>query len=303
MTATPSTNPAAPGAVNVLVHGLIFMRLSAGQTYLELVIPQLSEASNNPHHFVVGATGTLREQNKGTVVDWRNIGLTGSPAQPLNPGQMPPNLKKSVLQFSISTTGVGGWNSAYEGGKVLLRWPKRLSSIRCDYFDRVFLYDNTTPRKVIGDAIKQNCRGTDPNAKIGLVTCLEYTYDPASGVNVPGWQPGVNLHCYFEPFTKHSIDDVNEDLGQAAQLFQYPANFDLQMLQDAGGVITNSGEPCPDSPSGIQVNDDQSLGGELTATISASEKNSRFPKNTDIKVTPVTVNVSPANCPSFFVGP
>jgi hypothetical protein len=303
MTATPTT-AAATGAVNVLVHGLIFMRLSAGQTYLELVVPKLTEASDRRHHFFIGATGALQEQSTGTVVDWRDIGLTGSPAERLNPGQLPSNLKKSVLQFSISTTGLEGWNSAYEGGKVLLRWPKRFSSIRCDYFDRAFLYyDDTTAPKVIGNAIKQNCRGKDPNAKIGLVTCLEYTYDPASGVNVPGWQPGINLHCYFEPFMKHSIDDVNEDLGQAAQLFQYPANFDLQMLQAAGTVITNPGEPCADPPSGIQQGDDSSLGGDLESPFSALKKNSSSPKNADHGVNPFMVNVSPANCPSFFVGP
>jgi hypothetical protein len=288
-----NSTPMAPMApINVLVHGLIFMRLSSGQTYLELVVPKLSEGSSNPHLFVLGVRHFLKAPND-PVTDWRDIGLYGSTADHVDPGQKPSNLKPSVLQFSISATGLDSWNSAYEDGKIYLRWPKRFSSIRCDYFDRAFLYAPTGRAGAIGDTIKENCRGKDPNAKTGLVTCLEYDYDPAVGVNIPGWQPGLNLHCCFEPLIKHSIDDVNEDLGQAASLFRYPQNFDLRMRPEAGSVITNPGELCPDSANGVQVGDDLSLGEGLDHALAQKKPSSPGTNR----------NVNPANCPNFFVGP
>jgi hypothetical protein len=189
------------------------------------------------------------------------------------------------LQFSLSKTKLDGWNSAYEGGKIWLKWPKRISSLRCDYFDRAFLY--LEGQKNIGDEIKGRCRGGDVNAKTGIVTCLEYQYDTSVGVSIPNWSPGLNLHCCFEPMIKHSISDVNEDLGQAALLFQSPANFDLRMRDEAGSVITNPGENCSGSASGIKPGDDLSLGEGLNLDPGQQ----------------VIFNINPANCPNFFVGP
>jgi hypothetical protein len=293
-----TTTMASMAPINVLVHGLIFMRLSAGQAYLELVIPKLIEGTN-PHLFVAGVHGDLRAQNG--AVDWLSIGLFGSTAQPVSQGQMPKNLKSSVPQFSISATGLDSWNNTYIGGMVLLPWPIALSSIRCDYFDRAFLYDDSNPsRRVIGDTIKQNCRGTDVNAKTGLVTCLEYTYDTSKGIDltaVPGWKPGLNLHCCFEPLMKHKIYQVNDDLGQAAKVFRYPDNFDLRMRVDAEGIFTNPGERCQTTASGIQTDDDLSLGEGLDAGLLEQAESSLSIQSSFL------VNINPANCPNFFVGP
>jgi hypothetical protein len=290
---------ASMAPINVLVHGLIFMRLSAGHAYLELVIPKLIEGAN-PHLFVAGVHGNLKAQT-GTV-DWLSIGLYGSTAQPVGMGQMPNNLKSSVPQFSISATGLESWNNAYIGGMVLLPWPKALSSIRCDYFDRAFLYDDSDPsRRVIGETIKQNCRGKNVNAKTGLVTCLEYTYDTSKGIDttaVPGWDPKLklNLHCCFEPLMKHKIYQVNDDLGQAAKVFQYPDNFDLRMRVDAEDIFTNPGERCQTTASGIQTDDDLSLGEGLDAGLLEQTKSLSVQSS-------FLVNINPANCPNFFVGP
>lgn len=298
MNSSPNANSTTTSPINVLVHGLIFMHLSAGQAYLELIAPRLTEGLSNPHLFMTGVRGSLTAQNG--MVDWLRIGLYGRTPQPIPRGQMPENLKTSVLQFSISTTGLDDWNSAYIGGTVLLPWPNEISSIRCDYFDRTFLYDDSDPaRKVIGDAIKQNCRGQDINAKTGLVTCLEYTYDTSKGIDtsqVPGWQPGSNLHCCFEPLMKHNIIQVNDDLGQAANLFKYPGKFDLRMRLDADDIFTNSGDHCKTTAPGIQPGDDLSLGEGLNEPLRAKTNHS---PTTQSKI----FNVSPANCPNFFVGP
>jgi hypothetical protein len=280
-----SSVQASTGIVNVLVHGLIFMRLSPGQTFLELVIPKLIETSTTPHQFLGGVRGNLNQLNG--VVEWRDKGFIGDVAPRIGAKEMPSTLTKSVLKLSMTSTNLGGWNNANEAGKIMIQWPKRISSLRCDYFDRVFLYD--TAHANIGDEIKSRCRGTNINAKTGIVTCLEYQYDTAAGVTIPNWSPGMNVHCYFEPLMKHSITEVNEDLGQAASLFQDPTKFDLQMRKDADGVFTAPGETCPNSAAGINTGDDLSLGESLGAHSSG---------------VPVPMeNISPANCPNFFVGP
>lgn len=271
-------------AVNVLVHGLIFMRLSAGQTFLELLTPVLQESPTNPHLFLAGVRQNLNTPNTNPL-DWRHVGLIGSSAPTVANGAMPGNLSSSVLQFSITNTGLGGFNDKSLGRVVQLPWPLRISSIRCDYFDRAFLTDPTRP--VIATEIKGRCRGSDPNAKTGIVTCLEYQYDPSQGIDVTGWSPGLNLQICFEPQMKHSIDDVNEDLGQAAAVFMNRTQFDLRMAQAAGAIITSPGEKCSRMPDGVQIGDDLSLGEGLGSPLSEN----------------VLVAVNPANCPNFFVGP
>ena len=262
------------GNVNVLVHGLFFMRLSENGRNLELITPTLT----NPHNFLGGVRGQLMTLH-GDVL-WNNIGLNGK-AQPDST-----DVRKSILRFNINDCNLGGWNRKNFAGTITLPWPLGFFSIRCDFFDRSFLYDQKYPN--VSGNIKTNCRA-DSNSKVSFITCLQYGY--TGGVAFPGWNPGTNLHCYFEPCVKHKIDEVNQDLSEAANIFTNKGNFDLKMDQAAGNIFTPRGEQCPNLPPGLDVDDDYSL----------PEDPFRISQGICKQI--VIENINPANCPNFFVGP
>jgi hypothetical protein len=262
------------GEVNVLVHGLFFMRLSENARYLELIAPTLAQK----HNFLGGVRGQLVTLNGDAI--WTNIGLTGNPIANLN------DVKSSILQFSINDTGLSDWKRQNFFGTITLPWPLGFFSIRCDFFDRSFLYDTNFPN--IASNIKAKCR-KDANSKVSFITCLQYRY--TGGVAFPGWTPGTNLHCYYEPCKKHSITEVNKDLSDAASIFVNQDKFDLQMDQKAGDIFTPRGEPCPNLPNSLDVDDDYSF----------PEDPLRFSQG--ICKPLITENINPANCPNFFVGP
>jgi hypothetical protein len=276
--------PAVLGNVNLLIHGLIFIRPNQGN--VELIAPRLAPHTVK-HHFLGGVRGNLNELLGD--VDWTQIGLAGPQAPTLPPGQMPKNLKNTIPQFSLSGLDLGDWNPQYFLGRIIVPWPVNFFSVRCDYFGRAFQHNGLR----VGREIEQRCTGGNVNAEICLCTCLQYQY--TKPLTIPGWNAGTNLHCYFEPCIVHTIDDVNEDLIQAQNLFTKPQHFDLQMRHSAGSIVTRRGSSCPDPAPDVAQDDDYSL--------------TEDPKAKDICTTGAAalnehiVNVSPANCPNFFVGP
>lgn len=263
------------GIINVLVHGLFFMRVSENNSDLELVVPPLSR----PHHFVGGVRGQLAILPNNAT--WIGIGLNGKPIA--NAAEVP----KSILRFNLGTTGLGTFDRQKFAGTLTLPWPLAFFSIRCDVFDTSFLYDRTGTTN-IADDIARNCRANS-SSKISFISCLQYSY--TSGINLPGWTPGINLHCYNEACNKESIDEVNQDFSDAGAVFTNSKGFDLRMAQAAGSVVTPRGKPCPTLPGGLNIDDDYSL----------PEDPLRMAQGICKDV--IVRNVSPANCPNFFVGP
>jgi hypothetical protein len=156
----------------------------------------------------------------------------------------------------------------------------------------------------MGDHIKGKCRKT-ANSKIGIITCLQYEY--SDRINIPGWVPDTNLHCYYEPCEKpEDVPHVNLDLKAAARCFQTPDNFDLQMLSTTGGLYTERGERCPDKVPKLDVNDDYCLSEDPLASKNICNKLASAGKDSahkDSRFDVSVLNVHPANCPNFFVGP
>ena len=273
--------------IYVLVHGLFFMRLNPDSKCLELIAPAVdASTSTNPHHLLGGVRGHLQSFNSkqpNVTVDWSQIGLEGPDSPELAAKQMPSTLDTSVLQFSIEETGLKGWSSKPENyaGRFVLPWPEAFYSIRHDYFERTFIYSKSR----VGDAIKGRCEGINRNAEIGLITCLQYDY--SDKIAVPFWWPDMNIHCYFQPCLPH--DGVNSDLSAASNCFLNPPAFDLQMDASAlNGIVTPRGRGFV--PLGVDKDDDYSL-----------EEDPDRPKFPCHAMLPE--NVSPANCPNFFVGP
>jgi hypothetical protein len=282
----------ATNYVNVLVHGLFFMWLNQDTGFLELIAPSVDPPdADNPHHLLGGIREHLQPYQG--PIDWSDIGLMGSDAPTLKPGEMPQNLKSSILQFSMQEVGLTGWNKKDENfvGRFILPWPTEFYSLRHDYWERAFVYytpkDGNYSSKV-GDAIKGHCYH-DRNGEIGVITCLQYIYEDR--ISLPGWRPDINVHCYFEPCIKHSIFDVDADLKQAQKLFLPPDAFDLQMNVNLEGIVTPMGHN-PVLPPNYDKNDEYSL-----------TDDPKKPKDICASSGVSVVNVSPANCPNFFVGP
>jgi hypothetical protein len=261
------------GSVLVLVHGLFFMHISENRRYLELIVPPLTK----PHNFLGGVRGQLVTLHGD--VGLTNIGLNGN--SQTNEG----DVRKSILQFSMSKTQLGGWQRQNFAGTITLPWPLGFFPIRCDFFDRSFLYDRRKTN--IASDITRHC-GAVSNSKVSFITCLQYNY--TSGIAFPGWSPNTNLHLYNEPCVKETIDDVNQDLSDASSIFVNSDRFDLRMDKAAETISTPRGEQCPNLPSGLDIEDDYSLPEDPLRLVQGICK--------DI----VIKNVSPANCPNVFVG-
>jgi hypothetical protein len=279
--------------VNVLVHGLFFMWLNQDTGFLELRAPAVDQdGACNPHHLLGGIRGFLQD-HKNESVYWTEIGLIGSDPPALKPGEMPKNLKKPILKFSMQEVGITGWNKdANLAGKFILPWPAAFYSLRHDFWERSFVYytkdDDPKYTSRVGDAIKRHCYD-DRNTEIGVITCLQYTWE--DGISLTPWKRGINLHCYFEPCIKHSIFDVDADLRAAKKCFSPPDAFDLQMNVNLEGIVTPMGHN-PVLPPNYDKNDEHSL-----------TDDPKKPKDICASSGVSVVNVSPANCPNFFVGP
>ncbi len=284
--------------INVLVHGLFFMWFNPETRFLELIAPAV-DPKDTPEacrHRLLGGIRLHLQEYKDAYkhpVDWTKI-LKGSEHLP-KPDEVLKNLKSSILQFSMGEVGTQGWSDKPENfiGKFILPWPIAFYSLRHDYFTRSFVYKDSE----VGKKIKNRCY-SNPNSEIGLVTCLLYTYEEGTESKIrsqiPKWRADTNLHCYFEPCKKHSIEQVNKDLKNARAAFKYPDAFDLELDENAMKDIVTPIGRNPITPPGYDKNDEYSLTDD-------PEKPEDICRGTD--GCPGIVNVSPANCPNFFVGP
>lgn len=258
--------------VDVMVHGLFFMWQNGDN--LELIAPSVNTGSSTKHHFLGGFRGRLQKLT-GTV-DWLNIGLIGKkPSSPTD------GLKPSVLQFSLTDTQLGVWKSdpsIYEG-RIVLPWPLEFYSLRCDDFGNSFKH--LSPN--VGANIDKYCKAYN---RIGVITCLRYAYSSS----LPA--PNQNIHCYFQPCTKHSIAEVNDDLKLAGNCFSNCQNFDLEMDRSVGSIYTPPALSCPSTPPEAITDDCYSLDDDPLRPIDLCP-----PPHAEV------FNVNPANCPNFYVRP
>jgi hypothetical protein len=284
MSTAPPSKPLDPSTIiNVFVHGFFFMRLGSDSKTIELIVPPVP--SKPEHKFVGGIRGQLQPLTR-PVTDWTHIGLDGTTTTQPDPGNIPVEVVSTIPQFSLTTTGIADFDESTFDARVILPWPKKFLSVRCDSLDNAFLFNKRRP--IVGPEIKRRC-GT----KVGFITCLQYT--SANGVTVFGSTvpPQTNLHVYFEPCQKHKIKEVNNDLTKAQDIFFVSAKFDLKMKRRGDKLPSTPASPvglCSD-PDGFQRGDDLSLCEDTLARVGVCVKALRIE------------NANPSNCPNFFVGP
>lgn len=271
--------PPSPVNVNILLHGLFFMTLEGSN--LRVYAP------NIPNHYFVGGIRGSRVKLQSGVQDLTGLGLKGKP-MPDPDG----DVNGSIMQFSISD--VGGFNGLTDTdhngqplfkGSILLPWPLRIIGLRAGDVSGF-----RTESGSIADHIVANTRRKNKST-LGVVALLQYALpalDQAGGISQ------LNIHYYLQPCLPHEVDQVNADLIAAQSSFKNRAGFDLQMLVDV--------PPPPISPSGhlefgTAKEDEQSFDEERI--VGAADV--VFVCRNDPP--PPVHNVSPANCPIFFVGP
>jgi hypothetical protein len=267
--------------VNVLLHGLFFMRQSANN--LEVLAPNIPG-----HHFIGGVRGT-RQELTGTQ-DLTALGLVGKNGAPSLD-----DVDGGIMQFPLSAVSAfKPTNGPQFLGSILLPWPIKFSSLRADKIATAF---RAIPNSSIGKAIVQNALGKGRDS-LGVVTLLQYTIPPA-GIRSDASQ--LNIHFYLQPRNPHNIRDVNQDLDAAANCFVNSAGFDLQMTDDGN-------DPPPAQATGnlvfgTTVEDERSVDEEFLQSpdIALICKNDPVPSLPPPQTGPQP-NVSPANCPTFFVG-
>jgi hypothetical protein len=267
---------------NFFIHGLFFLeakKLDSGKWVLEIKAPKVSG------HVLLG--GPRKNLGKLTDMDFTtNSGLpdnyapTYDPSHPENP--IPTDIKPSILQFTKDETKVGNlapYDPSLYLGRILLPWPKEFFSLRADNFPYI-----TAGKSVVADKIKGRCR----DSKIGTVTCLQYPY------NLPGAYHIQLLACDYE-----NVCHVNQALIEAKSIFKTPANFDFYIPSEMGATSTDD----PSVPGAVRE-DENSEKEDEPATWQRWCQNVIIP-HAPCDCPPGKIcpeNVSPANCPLFFVG-
>lgn len=273
--------------VSILIHGLFFMTQEG--TNLRIYVPNLSS-----HHFIGGLRGA-RQELSGEQ-DLTGFGLLGKAPDPVN------DVDGTIMQFA--SKDVGGFHALNDTdsqgrplfrGSILLPWPLRFIGLRAGNIATSF---RTDPASSIGNEIVTNARGKN-SSTLGVVTLLQYTLpalQPAGGISQ------LNIHYYLQPCTDHTIAEVNDDLKTAKSCFKNSPGFDLLMLTPpfASELIPPSGH----LEFGTTKEDEQSLDEERAGKASDIQ----FICRNDLHASPSLnsqgseTNVSPANCPVFFVG-
>ncbi|MGB9122531.1 MAG: hypothetical protein WCE73_18080 [Candidatus Angelobacter sp.] len=274
-----------PLKVNILLHGLFFMTQEGGN--LRIYAPNIPK-----HHFVGGIRGFREELTVSP--DLTNFGLRGKadPQTGLPAPDPVGDIDGSIMQFP--TSDVGGFNGLDDTdgqgnplfkGSILLPWPTKFIALRTGDITTTFLAKSGS----IANHIVGNATGKG-SSTLGVVALLQYTL-PA--LNQVGGVPPLNIHYYLQPCSPHLLKDVDDDLKAARPSFKNPAGFDLEMFTDK--------EPTPiptsdHSEFGTTKEDEQSFDEERIHGI----PDAAFICRNDPLIVP---DVSPANCPIFFVGP
>ena len=256
--------------VNILLHGLLFMRLNTTNNNLEVLVPDIPK-----HHFVGGIRGSRAEINDRFIDRTDLIGKIDNPSPK-------DDIPGTVLQFLRSQTDVKFFNGNFSKFKsmIALPWPQGFYSLRLDEIDNSFPYD---PKSKVGISIELNAR-RKINTQLGTVTLLRYATAGAAGLQ--------NFHYYNQPCDPHDPTDVNADLRIAMGCFLPDKSFDLQLMEDA---VIKPVNRTGNASLGTTKEDEMSLDEDhspdlLTICPLAARKRLDDP------------SVSPANCPTIFVG-
>ena len=261
--------------VNILFHGLFFMRLNPLNNNLEVLAPVVPE-----HHYVGGPRGS-RQEITDKLID--RTDLTGKQGDPPSPDDIP----GSVFQFLRAETNVKlftGDLSKFKG-MIVLPWPKAFYSLRSDDIAKSFPY---VPTSKVGISIELNAR-RKRSMQLGAVTLLQYTMSGAGSLQ--------NIHYYNQPCKSHNVDEVNADLQYVMPCFSPDTAFDLQLRRDAVIVpVDVSGN----SALGTTPEDEMTLFEDPSPDARAICPRAL---NTEIQAAiPPASGVSPANCPTIFAG-
>lgn len=317
--------PAAPitcnstGHINIFIHGLFFMQVSRDTNNnltgnLEIFAPM-------SNHTFWGGTRNNPIQLDASTIDW-SAALEGGSFPGLT-GKFPTGLPASALRFSRTDTNIGNITGS-PLGHVILPWPKEFLSLR-----RGSLHDfvpqqsiKGTGHQPVGDNILLQF-AHDPQKRVEVVLGFRYCYN----VGFPplsGFTPNINFHFFLDPILGSSVHHTNTSLIDAKQLFANGnTEFDLQLDESTGNTVTGletTNLPPETNP------EDQFAFDELFTSLAppmAVEAIGLAPfiqKSTAISYRPAAgkqpkpsthrpsrfvtafANVSPANCPNFFVG-
>jgi hypothetical protein len=289
LSAQPDT---VPGNVNILLHGLFFMEQDDNNN-LVIRAPKL-----NDHVFLAGTTRNLQA---GTDMNWsKGYGLKGGTPSVSKGKGIPPEVKASILQFTREETGVGNFKTDPNlyFGTITLPWPQNFYPLRQGgplQFD--------LNRKNVGPAIANRCKG-----QIGTTICLQYGYD-FSGPVLPGSTPTMNFQLHLASCKDN--DHVNDALDAASAIFNQP-NFDLHILnsstytdvdQDPGilGVSPEDEESADEDEPNFSHWCPNAQRHPAHRSQPHHLKGHKHKKNCPPNQV-CAENVSPANCPTFFVG-
>ena len=268
--------------VKFFVHGLFFMTYNSSSGNLEILAPRIDN-----HHFVSGPIGLRAEQPDGTVLHFENSGLQGGqPQWPSGAHDIPVDVPGTILQFTQQDANLGGFDMSNPNnfaGKIILPWPLEFTSLRTS--DRVKTFPIVKGKQPpLGEAIQSRSKAKGSDVA-GIVTVLRYS------TSAP---PPPKMHFYLQPCEDENIDEVNADLAQAAKCFVNHANFNLEL--DRSQPIT---------PTGRGSDDEKSLEEDFSPDIlpiCGLERAKKEPASVQKSSDPSQPAVSPANCPTFFVG-
>lgn len=288
------------GTLNILLNGLFFLeRLPdpSDPTNSSKSLLAIHAVKVTDHVFLAGTRGNLKPS---TGFDWSTgFGLTGGTTtfdDPQSP-EIPQELPTSVLQFSRKETGLGGFkpDSNLFLGTVTLPWPKQIPLLRPDSFPPFDQGDPQHPKNV-APKIKARC-----GSQIGDVICLQYDCS-FSGPVLPPDAPIMNVHLHMLCCKDGdgTVNHINTALMDSAGIFQSPG-FDLNVRNVA--IQGSPYEPKPPVP-GITMEDERAAieDGACTSMQQATPDKKSVSKNKKPMANKNNRNVSPANCPAFFMG-
>jgi hypothetical protein len=303
--------PTVPGTVNILLNGLFFLEVDKANKLLLISAPKVRD-----HTFLAGTRQNLQPS---TGFDWSpaSFGLTGKDPTFSSDPDIPTDITNSILQFTKNETGVGPLKTdpSLYFGKVILPWPLTITPLRIDHLPA---FD---PSKTnVGPKIKARC-----GSQIADVICLQYNYQ-FSGPVLPPTNPTTNFHLHMLccKDSDGSVQHINDALTDAAGTFTNQGKFDLRMQ----GAVQPTTIDQPPPITGVSPEDEraaiedgacrgsQGVGASSMKNHPSSGRNEKMknlssnPKGTKKTAasqandggTVEAENVSPANCPSFFLG-
>jgi len=274
--------------VKFFVHGLFFMTYNSSSGNLEILAPRIDK-----HRFVSGPVGLRAEQQDGTVLHFENSGLQGGqPQWPSGTHDIPLDVPGTILQFTHQDANLGGFDQSHPNnfvGKIILPWPLDFTSLRTSDMANTFPFvKGKLPP--LGEAIQNRSKAKGSDVA-GIVTVLRYS------TNAPA---PPKVHLYLQPCTDEKIVDVNADFAQIANCFVNHANFNLQLDTNAKISVTGRGS-----------DDEKSLEEDFSPDIlpicplqpnGTKKEQASIQKSSTAGRDPSQPAVSPANCPTFFVG-